>query len=118
MAKSMTDTGAQSISRQRSSMSLEQSGGSSIFSTLVGESNVTQRWVKGEISNFQYLMHLNTLAGRSYNDLSQYPVFPWVLADYGSEELDLTEPNSFRDFVTLFLDCRLVQPDSSKEGEL
>lgn len=30
-------------------------------------------------------MHLNTLAGRSYNDLMQYPVFPWVLADYQSE---------------------------------
>ena len=39
----------------------------------------------GEISNFQYLMHLNTLAGRSYNDLAQYPIFPWVLADYESE---------------------------------
>lgn len=40
---------------------------------------------KGEISNFEYLMHLNTLAGRTYNDLMQYPVFPWVLADYQSE---------------------------------
>jgi len=39
----------------------------------------------GEISNFQYLMHLNILAGRSYNDLMQYPIFPWVLADYESE---------------------------------
>lgn len=40
---------------------------------------------RGEITNFQYLMHLNTLAGRSYNDLMQYPVFPWVLSDYDSE---------------------------------
>lgn len=40
---------------------------------------------KGEISNFEYLMHLNTVAGRTYNDLMQYPVFPWVLADYQSE---------------------------------
>lgn len=40
---------------------------------------------RGEISNFQYLMHLNTLAGRSYNDLMQYPVFPWILADYDAE---------------------------------
>lgn len=39
----------------------------------MGERSVTQRWEKGEISNFQYLMHLNTLAGRSYNDLMQYP---------------------------------------------
>lgn len=40
---------------------------------------------KGEISNFEYLMYLNTLAGRTYNDLMQYPVFPWILADYKSE---------------------------------
>jgi hypothetical protein len=59
---------------------------------------VTQRWVRGEISNFQYLMHLNTLAGRSYNDLMQYPVFPWILADYESEELELSHPATFRDF--------------------
>lgn len=39
----------------------------------MGERSVTQRWEKGEISNFQYLMFLNTLAGRSYNDLMQYP---------------------------------------------
>nr|GFC77354.1 hypothetical protein [Tanacetum cinerariifolium] len=25
-------------------------------------------------------MQLNTLAGRSYNDITQYPVFPWILA--------------------------------------
>lgn len=40
---------------------------------------------RGEMSNFEYLMHLNTLAGRTYNDLMQYPVFPWILADYESE---------------------------------
>lgn len=30
-------------------------------------------------------MYLNTVAGRTYNDYMQYPVFPWVLADYTSE---------------------------------
>lgn len=44
-------------------------------------------------------MHLNTLAGRSYNDLMQYPVFPWILADYESEELDFTNPKTFRNFA-------------------
>ncbi|KAF2843161.1 beach-domain-containing protein [Patellaria atrata CBS 101060] len=58
----------------------------------------TRRWVKGEISNFHYLMLVNTLAGRTFNDLTQYPVFPWVVADYTSEELDLTNPRTFRDF--------------------
>ncbi|XP_062852239.1 WD repeat- and FYVE domain-containing protein 4 [Trichomycterus rosablanca] len=55
------------------------------------------KWQKGEMSNFEYLMHLNTLAGRTYNDLMQYPVFPWILADYESETLDLSSPTSFRD---------------------
>lgn len=41
------------------------------------------------LSNFDYLLWLNTLAGRSVNDLTQYPVFPWVLADYTSNELNL-----------------------------
>lgn len=44
-------------------------------------------------------MHLNTLAARSYNDLMQYPVFPWILNDYESEELDLTNPKTFRNFA-------------------
>ncbi|XP_074233563.1 lipopolysaccharide-responsive and beige-like anchor protein isoform X4 [Camelus bactrianus] len=60
-------------------------------------SNMTQRWQHREISNFEYLMFLNTIAGRSYNDLNQYPVFPWVITNYESEELDLTLPSNFRD---------------------
>lgn len=39
------------------------------------------------MSNFQYLMALNLMAGRTFNDITQYPVFPWILADYSSEEL-------------------------------
>ena len=31
----------------------------------------TKSWEKGQISNFHYLMILNSLAGRSYNDLTQ-----------------------------------------------
>ena len=54
---------------------------------------------RGEINNFQYLMHLNTLAGRSYNDLMQYPVFPWIIADYDSPELDFSQPSTFRDLT-------------------
>ncbi|KAM5308610.1 lipopolysaccharide-responsive and beige-like anchor protein isoform 5-T5 [Glossophaga mutica] len=64
---------------------------------LFKASNMTQRWQHREISNFEYLMFLNTIAGRSYNDLNQYPVFPWVITNYDSEELDLTLPSNFRD---------------------
>jgi hypothetical protein len=55
-------------------------------------------WLEGRISNFDYLLHLNLLSGRSFNDICQYPVFPWVLADYTSEEVpDLTDKRNFRD---------------------
>ncbi|XP_075806471.1 lipopolysaccharide-responsive and beige-like anchor protein isoform X3 [Microtus pennsylvanicus] len=64
---------------------------------LFKASNMTQRWQHREISNFEYLMFLNTIAGRGYNDLNQYPVFPWVITNYESEELDLTLPSNFRD---------------------
>ncbi|XP_055626947.1 WD repeat and FYVE domain-containing protein 3 isoform X3 [Toxorhynchites rutilus septentrionalis] len=96
VATSISNDAQQSVAGQSRTANVEQS--SSIFSSLIGETSVTQRWVRDEISNFQYLMHLNTLAGRSYNDLMQYPVFPWILADYDSEKLDLCNPKSFRDF--------------------
>ncbi|MGH0127029.1 UNVERIFIED_CONTAM: hypothetical protein FKN15_030295 [Acipenser sinensis] len=64
---------------------------------LLKASGLTQKWVCREISNFEYLMQLNTIAGRTYNDLSQYPVFPWILYDYSSDTLDLDNPAIFRD---------------------
>ena len=64
---------------------------------LFAASNMTQKWQKREIGNFQYLMFLNTIAGRTYQDLNQYPVFPWILTNYESEELDLNLPTNFRD---------------------
>ncbi|XP_047315623.1 BEACH domain-containing protein C2 [Impatiens glandulifera] len=64
---------------------------------LLKRTQLMERWARWEISNFEYLMQLNTLAGRSYNDITQYPVFPWILADYTSEQLDLANPSSYRD---------------------
>ncbi|XP_077999760.1 WD repeat and FYVE domain-containing protein 3-like [Glandiceps talaboti] len=94
-ATGLTDSASQSVSGQKRNAQVE--AGSGLFSSLMGEKSVTQRWERGELSNFQYLMHLNSLAGRSYNDLMQYQVFPWILADYDSEELDLNDPKTFRD---------------------
>ncbi|EFA78057.1 BEACH domain-containing protein [Heterostelium album PN500] len=67
------------------------------FTSIWRKSPLTLKWQQRQISNFQYLMHLNTLAGRSYNDLTQYPVFPWVLRDYESDDLDLDDQSVYRD---------------------
>ena len=48
---------------------------------------------------YLYPLGPNTADGFVFNvaDVTQYPVFPWVLRDYSSEALDLTAPNTFRD---------------------
>lgn len=59
----------------------------------------TEAWRRRVLSNFDYLCCLNFAAGRTRSDPSQYPVFPWVVADYTSEELDFQhpKPGTFRD---------------------
>lgn len=64
---------------------------------ILRKSGLMKAWRERKISNFEYLMQLNTIAGRTYNDLTQYPVFPWVLADYTSETIDLRNPAVYRD---------------------
>lgn len=65
--------------------------------SVVKKSHLTQLWRQRKISNFHYLMQLNKMAGRTFNDITQYPVFPWVLADYTSEDLDLNDTRVYRD---------------------
>ncbi|XP_004620422.2 lysosomal-trafficking regulator isoform X1 [Sorex araneus] len=57
---------------------------------------LTNLWYTGQITNFEYLTHLNKHAGRSFNDLMQYPVFPFILADYVNVSLDLSDPSVYR----------------------
>ncbi|SCU73177.1 neurobeachin/beige protein, putative [Trypanosoma equiperdum] len=57
----------------------------------------TNQWREHKISNFEYLLWLNFFGGRTVNDLTQYPVFPWVIADYKSDRLDLEKSSTFRD---------------------
>lgn len=47
---------------------------SSLFIVFINMPLFWQKWVNREISNFDYLMQLNTIAGRTYNNLAQYPV--------------------------------------------
>lgn len=42
---------------------------------------------------------MNVYAQRSTQDLTQYPVFPWVLKDFKSEALDLNNREVYRDLT-------------------
>jgi hypothetical protein len=64
---------------------------------FIADLKLTEMWVNGDLSNFQYLMRLNIFGGRTFSDGSLYPVFPWVLCDYESSSIDLTDPSIYRD---------------------
>jgi Beige/BEACH domain/PH domain associated with Beige/BEACH/WD domain, G-beta repeat len=65
--------------------------------TIFRKSNIVELWRKRRISNFDYILSLNRMAGRTFNDIAQYPVFPWILADYSSEKIDLSDSRVYRD---------------------
>lgn len=64
---------------------------------LFEQTGFTEKWVHGQITNFEYLMALNFFSGRSINDISQYPIFPWILTDYEKETLDIDDQTIYRD---------------------
>ena len=43
-------------------------------------------WVNGLIQNYDYLLILNRYSSRSFNDPTQYYVFPWLLTNYKTLE--------------------------------
>ena len=45
-----------------------------------------EKWMNNNISTLEYLMWLNIYSGRSFNDLTQYPVFPWILTSYSEDK--------------------------------
>ena len=50
-------------------------------------SELYEKWKKWEISTMRLLMLINIYANRSFNDVNQYPVFPWIITDYKSDKL-------------------------------
>lgn len=60
---------------------------------------IQQQWREGQITNWDYLIALNLISGRTYQDLMQYPIFPWILCDYESATLDLTGQENYRNLA-------------------
>ena len=57
--------------------------------------NLYYKWTKWEISTFTLLNYLNLFSSRSYHDVNQYPVFPWIITDYTSQTIpDLSSDNN------------------------
>ncbi|XP_011299588.1 protein FAN-like [Fopius arisanus] len=65
----------------------------------VPQNQMTIQWQNGGLSNYDYLLYVNSLADRTFHDLTQYPVMPWILQDYTSSDLDLNDSKIYRDLT-------------------
>ena len=57
-------------------------------------------WKEWKMTNYELLMWLNIYGNRSFNDISQYPVFPWILNSYEDplvNENNIEEKYNLRD---------------------
>lgn len=64
-------------------------------SKLVEQLDLPRRWRDWEIPTFDYLYYLNLLAGRTYSDLYNYPIMPWLITDC-SAMIDIENPYIYR----------------------
>ena len=51
-------------------------------------SNLKEMWKNSKISYLEFLLWTNIYGNRSFRDISQYPVFPWIIADYKTDTFD------------------------------
>ena len=72
-----------------------------------------EKWTKWEISTLKMLMIINFYANRSFNDINQYPVFPWIITYYNSEEIPPPQENKIRPLGTPM--GMLDSPEEAKE---
>jgi len=58
-------------------------------------SNLVRQWTEGYLSNYDYIMELNRLAGRRFGDPNFHPILPWVIDFNGDSQFscwrDLTK---------------------------
>ena len=48
----------------------------------------------GQLNNYHYLLRLNYLGSRTFNDLNQYPIFPWLFFDISKIDALLSNEKS------------------------
>lgn len=68
-----------------------------INNTSLQLDNLVKDWVQWNKSSFDLLNFINSFGGRSFKDLTQYPVFPWIISDNQSETLTKFSTKTIRD---------------------
>ena len=49
---------------------------------LINKQEITNQWKIKKLPTYEYLLFINKFSSRSYNDITQYYIFPWILLDF------------------------------------
>ena len=85
---------------------------------LIKDSNIydiKEKWLNNEMSTFKFIMLLNIHGNRSFKDLTQYPIFPWV---YPQNNAEITYINNKLNFLNLTNKRDLNKPMGSMDDDL
>ncbi|KAL9647151.1 hypothetical protein ABK040_004867 [Willaertia magna] len=74
-------------------------------------------WQEGKISNYDYLMKLNSMAGRRLGDFQYHPIFPWVI-DFEKDPTTLIESNNQQQLDDSWRDLTKTKFRLSKGDEM
>ena len=62
-------------------------------------SSIRELWKNNQISTLEFIMWINIYGNRSFRDISQYPVFPWIIDDYKTKTFqDIVKNDCIRNF--------------------
>ena len=88
--------------------------------------SIKKKWEHWDISTLTFLSFLNNFGSRSFKDLTQYPVFPWIIKDYESKKINMFNETNIRELQKPIgalgnkerINCFLQNYNESKEIEL
>ena len=79
--------------------------------------NLYIKWIKWEISTFTLLNYLNLFSSRSYNDINQYPVFPWIITFYTKTSIPELSYDNLENQIIRPFNKPMGMMDITKEAE-
>ena len=77
---------------------------------------IMQQWRAKKMDTYEYLLYINKFSSRSYNDISQYYIFPWLLLDFSKiSDINKYEKEIFEFLKTYQLEKIMKKQQKEKE---
>ena len=79
------------------------------------EKKYQEIWNDNKISTYQYLLFVNKFSSRSFNDINQYPIFPWIFLGSKRDESHKKE-KKLPKFRELYYPISIKNADDIKDA--